>query len=188
MAMASAAFSDVTEQPYLAMVVDGRSFKLLNVEGEVPGSQEAVAAMRKLYGAEGLDPFAAFDLYAAAHGMSAAPPIEVPGSLDEAAEQTRIQLVLEQGIDSGARRSILQVVANARSDLLLDSGMMLDESLYDPELGADSAWSPETYQQFLLRAEWEPYLLTAPEEELAAALRERLASGSLDEVPDEEAP
>lgn len=186
MARVSAAFSMVTEQPYIAMVVDGNAFQLLDVKGEIPGGQQVIADMRALFGTDGLGLFEAFDLYAAAFGMTAAPSGEVEGSLQEVADATRTELVLEQGIDSGARRWSLQQVANARSGMLLDSAAMADESAYDPELGLDSAWSPETHQEFLRRAGWEPYLLGAPEEELAAALDRRMAGAAAAPLVEEE--
>lgn len=176
MALVSAAYSDVTQQPYLAMITEGEAFRLINSEGDVPGADEAVAAMRALYGSEGLDPIAAFGLYAAAYGMTATPPAEVAGGLAEVAEAARGELSLAQGIDSGARRWALQAVANAREDMSLDSAALADGSLQDPSLGLDSAWLPGAREEFLQRAGWEPYALKDDPAALEAALAERLAA------------
>ena len=182
MADVSLAFSGATQLPYLAMVVDGDSFQLLNVEGEIPGSQGTVAAMRALFGGDGLGLFDAFELYASSFGMQISEPSEIEGAFGDVVGAALSQLIVAQGMGGGARQWSLRAAANAYSELSLSSPLLADEASYDPELGLDSAWLPGVREEFLRAAEWEPYTLSAPAEELSAALRARFADAPVAEV------
>ena len=169
-------YNEATQVPYLGLVSDGSTFQIVNVAGEVPGSEGVLREMQGLFVGDALDLFRTFELYAASFGMTTSPPVEVVGGVADNAVKVATELGLAQGVGSPARQWLLQRVANARSNLALDSLLVADAAQYDPELGLDSAWLPEARAAFLEAAGWEPYALSAPEEELAVALQARIAS------------
>lgn len=186
MTRVSVAFNESTQVPYLGLVSDGETFQVVNVGGQIPGSEVTMREMQGLFTVDGLDLFRVFELYAASFGMTASAPVEVLGGVADNAVRTTNELALAQGVGSPARNWMLQRVANARSELNLDSLAVMDVSQFDPELGVDSAWLPEARQVFLDAAGWEPYTLSAPEVDLAAALQVRMAMW--DAVPHVENP